>query len=740
MMTRIGTTAIVVLAAFVLPTAASARRTHQPGDGVPDSIHYYETVAMMSSADALSSQAAAPSSVKTAELSFYTLGRQFDLKLEAHDPFAPGAMVHWVDDTGEVVEPADSGGTVYRGRVEGDPASWVRITMRGNALAGVIATGDELYFLEPAERFFGNVGSSETLAYRLSDTESEWTKGSCATKGRVRRTHQAIAQARSVRSAMQQVLGPGAAAAVAANSTLKRAQIGMVADFLYFNKHGADSATDITELINNVDGIYQSQLGVTLDVISIVVFSTQASDPFSTSTDPNTILSSFSNWKAANDNSPSQSMWNTDIAHLITGRDLNSNVIGIAYIGALCDPTFGVGVDQDFTNVISTLTLLPAHEMGHNFGAFHDAQANPSCPCCAGSPPTYIMNPSLGPSNQPLFSDCTKSFINPDVSAASCLDTVNVTPPPPPTLDPLASPIVVGSPLTLTGTGFSAGSVINIFVAMAGGVAAHGPYAPSSRTSTTLTFNQVDVTLPPGNGFATIVVINTDQNFQTSNAQSQYIFGNSSLGMPNITAINGFNLRAFDATVPVANVETAVTQGSTVTITGSGFNAGALVNLFSAAGPIGPLTPLAGGTSTTLQVQIPANAPTGPGAFQVVNSPYTGPVISNAVSVPIGAPLTISSVAQNGSTIDVHGTGFSVVSVINFFNAQPGGAVLNLGGYGGNGQPNIPLNVVSDTEFTFAVPAGAASGKSYVQVINPPYIPFSSTGADPHGGFTLVVP
>jgi hypothetical protein len=40
-----------------------------------------------------------------------------------------------------------------------------------------------------------------------------------------------------------------------------------------------------------------------------------------------------------------------------------------------------------------------------------------------------------------------------------------------------------------------------------------------------------------------------------------------------------------------------------------------------------------------------------------------------------------------------------------------------IGGYSANGWPSIPLNVISDTEFTFTVPAGA-TGKAYVQVIN----------------------
>jgi len=140
---------------------------------------------------------------------------------------------------------------------------------------------------------------------------------------------------------------------------------------------------------------------------------------------------------------------------------------------------------------------------------------------------------------------------------------------------------------------------------------------------------------------------------------------------------------------------------------------------------------LAGGTSTQIRVTIPSDTPTGPGSFQVVNSPYRGNVISNAVSVPIGALVTISGVTQVGSTVTVRGTGFSVMSVINFYNGSG-----NLGGLSGTG-PNIPLTVDSDHQFHFTVPANAVTGPAFVEVPNPPFIPFSSSGTDPAGGFWL---
>ena len=110
---------------------------------------------------------------------------------------------------------------------------------------------------------------------------------------------------------------------------------------------------------------------------------------------------------------------------------------------------------------------------------------------------------------------------------------------------------------------------------------------------------------------------------------------------------------------------------------------------------------------------------------------------SNAVSVPIGALVTITSVSQTGtgvgSTITVKGTGFSTLTVINFFN----GAGVNLGGLKPGGSPQIPLTLVNDTQFTFSVPAGAKAGASYVQVLNPPFVPYTTSDSEAAGAFTL---
>jgi hypothetical protein len=315
--------------------------------------------------------------------------------------------------------------------------------------------------------------------------------------------------------------------------------------------------------------------------------------------------------------------------------------------------------------------------------------------------------------------------------------TTTATVPIAPQLDALTSPLVVGAAYTLSGSGFTAGSRVMLFVAGSGGTVSYGPYTPSGRTATTLTW-QLPASIPLGNGFATVVVVNTDQNYLQSNPQSQMLRGAAAANIPTILTVNGVACRAFDATVPLASIDTVLVPGATITIGGSGFNA-PLVNLYSATGSHGPLTPLAGGSASQIQIVLPANLPTGPGALQVVNNPYVGNVISNAVSLPIGATVSIGAVTQSGSLVTVDGTGFSSRSVINLFNLQ-GGTAPNLGGLNGDGSPRIPLTIVSAQRFQFTVPAGAMTGPAYIQVLNPPFTAYSSSGNDPDGAFTLVAP
>ena len=137
--------------------------------------------------------------------------------------------------------------------------------------------------------------------------------------------------------------------------------------------------------MNQVDGIYRTQLSVSLQVIYQHAWDT-ADDPY-TSTAPSTLLGEFRSYWTANFSSQPY-----DLAHMWTGKDMDGSTIGIAYVGVVCSArSFSFGISQRYTASPGKY-ILTAHEIGHNFGASHPDQATPVPTGCSNT----IMNSSLG--------------------------------------------------------------------------------------------------------------------------------------------------------------------------------------------------------------------------------------------------------------------------------------------------------------------------------------------------------
>ncbi|MEO2169526.1 MAG: hypothetical protein ABGY42_15695, partial [bacterium] len=164
-----------------------------------------------------------------------------------------------------------------------------------------------------------------------------------------------------------------------------------------------------------------------------------------------------------------------------------------------------------------------------------------------------------------------------DVGWPAATPTPTPEPSPGPSLDPIAL-VVIGETLMLEGRGFTAGSVVKAYVSTSSGARAFGPYTPTSRTTTTFDWD-VPVTVYPGNGYVSIQVINTDEGFLVSNLVTAPLVGSVADGFPTIAKIDGAVLGPMSIGIPLNYVETIVAQGSTVTISGTGFTV-PLVNLY----------------------------------------------------------------------------------------------------------------------------------------------------------------
>lgn len=98
------------------------------------------------------------------------------------------------------------------------------------------------------------------------------------------------------------------------------------------------------------------------------------------------------------------------LAHLLTGTDMDGNVIGVAYMGTVCSTFAQVGVTQATYTLEAVNAKIATHEIGHNIGLPHvttvstpisEEQASD----CASSP-TEVMQPYI--SSGLSWSACTK--------------------------------------------------------------------------------------------------------------------------------------------------------------------------------------------------------------------------------------------------------------------------------------------------------------------------------------------
>jgi hypothetical protein len=368
-------------------------------------------------------------------VSFDAYGRHFDVNLELNENIRRG------------VSPGRSDIKPYRGTVSGQAGSWVRLTQTRDGWRGVLSDGRELYAIEPENELQAALapsvgvggaspGSSSTpIMYRLADALMPDGAGYCGTDLDESLTSNAARPTalKAFAHIAKEISTKDTAAA-----TTKALVVGVVADHEFTDNVGSDPEGAIVSRMDVVDGIWYSQVGVEI-VLGPVTVLTDADDTFSATTDPTDLLSEVAKYRG---NLPSSD--GSGLTHLMTGRTLDGNIVGIAYLGAVCNGDYSASLSQ---STISTTmgALVAAHELGHNFNSIHDGVPG----VCASTPQTYLMAPTINYSNQ--FSSCSLSQINALVATASCLERV-VAPAPSTSSDSTTGPST-SSGTTLSGGG-----------------------------------------------------------------------------------------------------------------------------------------------------------------------------------------------------------------------------------------------------------------------------------------------
>jgi hypothetical protein len=253
----------------------------------------------------------------------------------------------------------------------------------------MIWDGSELFVVDAAAEGV-NFGATGTVMFKLSDAvlEEGVSFGGDAVQ-KPRDSQDAYAEMVDELRATTQALQNGVAT--------EGVEISVLGDTAYLARYGSEAqARDaLLTRLNNVDGIFSSQLGVELQVASLDLTGAVTAG-LSATTDPGTLLEELGRLRQQ---TPALSA--TGLTHLVTGRQLDGDSEGIAYTVALCSQRFAASLTTAH-NSVALDTLIIAHEIGHVFGAPHDGTQQ-----CASTPQgQFIMTPTLNTSVT-SFSQCS---------------------------------------------------------------------------------------------------------------------------------------------------------------------------------------------------------------------------------------------------------------------------------------------------------------------------------------------
>jgi hypothetical protein len=336
-------------------------------------------------------------------------GIPHDLLLEVNNLYAPGIRWTMTTDSGVFDMPVPPP-TTYRGSVDGETDSQLRLLIQGDLLLGFIRRGNDYLFIEPLSKYLPGARAGQLVAYHEDDVRPE-SAALCGTEG--------------IHILAREVGGPPLSdkSDHFASVTFRRLQVASDADFEFFTIHNNTSAaftnSYIAGILNQVDGIYHTDLNLGVSITFQNVYTT-SSNPY-TSSIANTLLNQFvTNWNNT------RSGVTRDVAHLFSGKSLNSGIVGISYVGAACFTSAAYGLTSDYQPYTMKVS---AHEIAHNLGAEHDDQSPaPILPCPGNG---WLMCAYIQPSGPNDFSQKTKDAVSSYVASSAtstCLSILAGTP------------------------------------------------------------------------------------------------------------------------------------------------------------------------------------------------------------------------------------------------------------------------------------------------------------------------
>jgi hypothetical protein len=381
----------VVAVVALAPSVAAAN-----DDGRAGRILYFEPLRALP-ATASTGQLKASNSQR--QLHFDAFGRRFDISLGANERLM-------------LSKPENSQLQLYRGSLDGIAGSWVRLATKGDVLHGMIWDGTQLYAIEPVAEVRDALAqplpadAPQTIVFRLADVTIDQGAAACATESSPTKGSDAFKELATELK--------NSSVAMQAMGATRRLDVSALSDAQFRERYDneEDARDAILTRLNNVDGIFSSQLSIEIHVASLSV-PTAATDQLSAATVPNTLLRELALLRKRTPELNSKGL-----THLFTDRDLDGTTIGIAYLDSVCDTQNAVGLTESRNVWLDS--LVAAHEMGHNFGADHDGDSQGSCPNAPSF--GFLMGPIVSGTDD--FSQCSLTRMRQVTQHASCITSL----------------------------------------------------------------------------------------------------------------------------------------------------------------------------------------------------------------------------------------------------------------------------------------------------------------------------
>ncbi len=325
---------------------------------------------------------------KTADKSIKLKLLGWDLNLFKNDLISKNYSVITKDENGKITQidmpkPITLSGTTQHG-------GKVSMTITEKSIQGYISSGMFTFYVEPTKHFDPEELEGNIILYNTKDIIPGQEAICGATEQQQVRTD--LTQKASSRESLM---------------SCKEVQYAIASDFAMYSHYGTIEAVAnhniavTNDFANNYDNEFNDEIRFSIVQQHVVTQNTNANEICKDSLNWQPLLFCFTSW--------AQTGFTVthDLGSLWTRRATTGSTVGIAFIGAVCSNA-RYNVLKDYTNDANSKRVLVAHEIGHNFGAQHDASGT-----------SFIMAPSVN--NTTTWSAASRDSIHKFLPFYTCL-------------------------------------------------------------------------------------------------------------------------------------------------------------------------------------------------------------------------------------------------------------------------------------------------------------------------------